>query len=1166
MQDFAVAEAWLVSSAGDAPASSQSPAPFLTRSSDDRVQVNGVVERGGIRPSSLLRAGEDDGSGTGWAQTDQLLLGAWLTGSYAARLVLTDGTHAIGLWSAYTPGPSPATPEAEVAGVETSGVASATQAPDGSFQVVPVGADGKLGQPVNGTASGSSPALLTRGLLHLPAGNRYILEGGQDLGTRMQLRDTTTWQTSPVNGIPSVHTWYQPLPSTSANALYFAYLSGAVDGKARLITGQVIYTGGQWSSGQGEFITDVTTSPTACGAVADLGGGKVELVTIDAVGDGKATPQVVTVTGTVPADGSVPVWDPAQTATLDLPSTVRATAVWPVPMSGGLAVLVQAVFTDTSGAHSQMWLATRQPDSSAWDSCVLLDSGATIVDVEHDGPALALLVRRDAGQAAGTPIGYEVWRRSDDGSFSPSFVDVESWQATPTESQGYRIGISALTANNEPAPATFTVTSSESVRCTVDGSTVLLQPSGYSITCAGSTWITLPMNGRLGAPTLTLTAPGLADPLVIHPERGVQNLLATVTAADLTAATDPRTGAPLLRPGVSAQDLSSVLNQVMAQVQPPTTPDAAAQPTSGGWEIDATGPTPVITFLSGQEADERLAAALANPPVDVSTWPACYVDQVYPAGLGGFLGDAWDFLCEGARAVWHGVVDVTHVVMQGATAVITFGVDGVKHIVQAVIDTVDRALDAVNCVLHAAGIAMGQAVGWLLSKLGFLFDWDSVKQRRDAVRVALKHAISLAMAKIPDPALGAGAAAASVSGARQQLDDWFTALGSDPMAKSSLPASAAVAGAANGISSELWAAVTWLLDKAGSALRLPTDLLAGPSIPGLGDAAQQTGTALTDAATASAATLADLGAMLMRLMTDPRAALNTPLGQLLGPVQHDLDATLDATANTVTSAGTFAHLLWANPDQIVDWLDTPFPSSYFTGFYRGLTDRDASAYELMCMAVAVCVTEDVPTFGALEGPAHAWSADLSSAVDYEWYQTVGIVLGSVIVPLTGAVTFCDAMALAPWTTAFSAVRLTLVVTRMSVLAVAATNDRTLRAIVYAGDGLFLLAGLVMFTPQARAALARLSELERQEILFLVSLVLLIVDTVREPLSWNSGITGVAFAQQLFAGGQAVLKEEEGGGPLPPEAVGLYTVIQTALASMAVIFYDQAIRHENNDTR
>jgi hypothetical protein len=444
------------------------------------------------------------------------------------------------------------------------------------------------------------------------------------------------------------------------------------------------------------------------------------------------------------------------------------------------------------------------------------------------------------------------------------------------------------------------------------------------------------------------------------------------------------------------------------------TRDGAAKPLDvtaaltefGAWSFSVRSGAPVFTPLTSAEAAKLQASMVAEFPAFPPRRPRKSRGAVQPNVAGfpqpmDFWDDAWDEIGDAAKTAWDGISHAATVTWDGIKVVVDLAIDGIHYVYEGIVDTLERAMDVVTFVLNAAGAVLGNAVGWLLSKLGFLFDWDALKEKRDELKATARRALVGAFAKCPDPNIGAQDFVNNLTAIQAQFDAWVTQFMSSPAAQKTMgdrtsESTSAALKIMSGPDSS-YAQVTWLIDKVRDYLPNFTGGLGTPNIPGLSDAIANLVQALGSAGGGLSPSADDLATLFESWIEDQSLFTNSTFDPILQIFQRHVDQLFGAAGQATLAGGQALHLLWANPDAIVDWLDTPISIPFFSGFYQGLTGNSLSVLDVICLAAAV--------------PASLFEDDaaLAMAAGNEW-RTAGIIFASVGCLMTGLASFASAAA------------------------------------------------------------------------------------------------------------------------------------------------------------
>ena len=148
---------------------------------------------------------------------------------------------------------------------------------------------------------------------------------------------------------------------------------------------------------------------------------------------------------------------------------------------------------------------------------------------------------------------------------------------------------------------------------------------------------------------------------------------------------------------------------------------------------------------------------------------------------------------------------------------------------------------------------------------------------------------------------------------------------------------------------------TWIVDKLSSAL--PGFAAAGPAVPaitGLEDSLLSLAQKVSSVSAGFAGSMtAALGNAFDSWLSDPSNFLSSTGDAVIDAVSASVTTIFDALETVLEAAGSLLSLLKGAPGELIKWFDRPFPDSYSTGLYYGLTDRDMSIFDVVCLAAAI---------------------------------------------------------------------------------------------------------------------------------------------------------------------------------------------------------------------
>jgi hypothetical protein len=683
---------------------------------------------------------------------------------------------------------------------------------------------------------------------------------------------------------------------------------------------------------EGNFFADLTTR----------GPGSIEIV-----GLVQQSTMLGTIVGTFDPAGSSPVsWQEGKIAMLDppLPGNTMYLAARSDPKSNALEVFLTPMW----GAG--IWSSARAAGSADWEP---------LSPIMTKGFYPQCLPATETKFLYVDPDGLGVWTRNPEGDWDVELIETPVGSAAPVEQPGFRIGITLSSPDQFVGGATVNVTSAMPVRCTVAGKSVLLdsvKPTPFFTDSTGTLWITMKIQDRFCVPELTLTSDAFSGTVPVTPDSAVQQFLTGLTSDELVSAVDPRTSPPsqilpdpangaaaaeAIREAMKVVGVARAVTKTKLGMQRRIPADALTG--LGAWTLEMTDGKASFSRLDPEQAKLHRAAMMALPAMP------------RPMGL---LGDAFDWFGDLAESAWNGFVDiVSKIVVEGANLVLNLVIDGVTYVYHGVIDTLERAYDAVTFVLKTVGVQLGKAVGWILSKLGFLFDWDALKGKRDELKALLRSGGHSLQQSFPDPATTAANIVANLKAAQASFDAWIIQYRSSPTDTQTFGGQTSsvlkyleplLQGAGSG-----FAEITWLIDKVRNALLSGMGLGGAPAIPGLASAVSGLQQSVNQTAQSFLPTLDDASTLFDAWVLGGQLFSSSTFDPLLTIVQKHVDQLFGCIQGIASQSGTLLHLLWQNPDAILDWLDTPINLPFFTGFYEGLTGNEFSLLDMLCMCAAV---------------------------------------------------------------------------------------------------------------------------------------------------------------------------------------------------------------------
>ena len=704
-----------------------------------------------------------------------------------------------------------------------------------------------------------------------------------------------------------------------------------------------------------------------CFTLTTHGPGSIEIICL-----AQAPATLGTIIGTFDSTGSAPVsWQPGRISMLE-PAP-------PIPIQyltahGEANSDALEVFASLSAGEG-LWSSAKRAGSKDWEPWAPIVTKGGYPQMLQAGETKFLY---------GAGGGLGIWERNPQGDWDVELIEIPTDAAAPVEEPGFRVGVTLFSADLPLGGASLNVTASLPARCTVSGTCVLLdsiKPTPFLTDATGTVWITLKIQDRFCVPDLTLTSDAFSGSLEVTSDVDIQHFLANLSGDELAAGVDPRTKPPtkILPDPANASHAAEAVRESMKMVTAARTLTRTTVESRRGSVIAHGGaarwtdhdrvqpsrllPTDAFTGLDAwslEVTNGKASFSRLDPAQAKSQREAMLALPAMPRPMSIF-DDAFDWVGDLAKSVWDGLVEVTKMVtkilVDGAKMVINLVVDGVSYAYQGVIDTLERAYDAVTFVLHAVGVVMGKALGWLLSKLGFLFDWDALKGKRDELKTLLRSGLRSLHQSCPDPATTAANIAADLKTTEAAFDAWIAQYRSSPTDTQTF------GGQTSSVFKSLepllqgsgssFAEITWLIEKARDALLSNMGLSGAPAIPGLAAAVGDLQQSVGQAAQSFSPTLDDASTLFSSWVLGGKLFSSSRFDPLLTVVQKHVDQLLGGIGDIAIQSGSLLHLLWQHPDEIIDWLDSPINVPFFAGFYEGLTGNKFSLLDMVCMCAAV---------------------------------------------------------------------------------------------------------------------------------------------------------------------------------------------------------------------
>lgn len=253
---------------------------------------------------------------------------------------------------------------------------------------------------------------------------------------------------------------------------------------------------------------------------------------------------------------------------------------------------------------------------------------------------------------------------------------------------------------------------------------------------------------KLATPIFHLRADFLTQALDVNPGHKISAGLKQVKRGDDLSNAKLHNGAPLLDSAFDQATLESAAQSVQQLTQASDTLPGE-RPTAGDHpralavapalhSLDP-GKVPLghiwgITFANGgvTYVEGSAARALVAPPVSR--------DIVAMVSAEEFFADIGDF-CE---ALWNGLTQIGHFVLEKVEEGLKFIVNVAGKVFNFILKTVMEVLKVINWVLEKTlGISIEKFIQWL----GFLFNWDDVKQMHKVIVNVANQTLAFAQAE-----------------------------------------------------------------------------------------------------------------------------------------------------------------------------------------------------------------------------------------------------------------------------------------------------------------------------------------------------------------------------------------------------------------------------------
>ncbi|HYC56151.1 MAG TPA: hypothetical protein VEL28_14550 [Candidatus Binatia bacterium] len=619
------------------------------------------------------------------------------------------------------------------------------------------------------------------------------------------------------------------------------------------------------------------------------------------------------------------------------------------------------------------------PGIAVWDHAINLGIGGR-------GFAASVSHRQEMAFATTDPDkGMRAWTRTAGGGWRSESVHVTEGERIGQRCTR-RVSVSFSDDQNTPVGSSpVTVRADDDIVVTLNGETFVIGPTSPRTvkTKVGCVHVTASVTSSLHFPKLTFEADFLdGGRLEVRADSDVQDYFKTITGSQLLDAVDPLTGIEILRGShrtqAEADSVARALREVAALLDAsyaPRKPRPGArlrvQPAGGvrfygaadengasrngsarrrpAWQLSARDGRLQFKRVRPQEVEELRAGALVLQ------------------GQDDFLGIDWGSLLESAV---NGLCDFLSVLVDGGRALLRVLINGAEYLIEFAVDTIEQIFDLIASVLDVAGAQLGNAIGWLMKELGFLFDWEKIIRTRDTLRRNYIESASTLPQYITDPATWEPQARAYVEDARSRLNEWIDSIraryfGETPFQRviGELPELPSLfeSGGVN-----VFGQATWLIEKATDALiELGGDVPA-PDIPGWSEAMDEAQQALATVETSVLSIGSTLGnGTALSWVSNLSAFRGDTIVSLLDDVARVVNAIVDAILAVLHAALRILHLAWANIPALISWLDREIYLPFLTAFYKSLFGGRLSLFDLFSLCVAI-------PFSIIDSSAHAW--------------------------------------------------------------------------------------------------------------------------------------------------------------------------------------------------
>jgi hypothetical protein len=731
-------------------------------------------------------------------------------------------------------------------------------------------------------------------------------------------------------------------------------------------------------TGRGEIFLGNWSGERDCVHVVESTPGTIELLVVNPA-------DVLSVPGTYDTTSFKPSIPPINFGRASIPAFPTYPAGTKFRMTGLTNPVTRAVelyfqATPPGASAAELTVATRrapgQPQAGVWEPLMILDAGTRLVGFFPDDLQTLLTFKAKSG--------FSLWRHAETGEFDQERVFVETDEPL-RDTQTHRVTVQMGASAGTQGGQTVQVRATELCDVIINGRRAVVGPtrSWTALSNAqGAVTITVPMENGLYAPGLTLSSSVFAQDVTIDLNAKTQDYLKTLSTQDLSQAKDPRTSRSVIPDPGNAGAVAQALREIAAKAPAPRLgPNPPGIQANAAITLTPKGATPRPMSAYGEAGSRfkltRNGGRLTFTPLSQAAAAAHWRQATAipsPMGLFDVFEDVWNF----AKDQFNNFVEI---LVDGAKMALTLAINGVKYAYNFTIETVAHVFDAINWVLDAAGAALGEALGWLLEKLGgLLFDWAAIRRRRDEIKTFIRDRARNLPNLMSDPKVGLQSAVTAMSQARGTLAATLQQYQPNQVNRSfgSLLGAAPVLSVLmtpamrSGSGDSALPALSWIMDRATAILPA---LSVGPSLPNIPNLPTLLGGAIsgvTSVAGKAAGAAADFRNLAFTWITDDRAFTSATFEPILAVIITHLIDLIDGLVAIVNAVGDLLSALFRNLDALFAWFDQELPKCFFGGFYRGLTHAALTPLDLVCLVAAM--PGSVASGGSSGGSARALAA------------------------------------------------------------------------------------------------------------------------------------------------------------------------------------------------